>query len=90
MLKQADATRVYGTAAARKRQHSNCRICFEQCPCHAAEMQPESRPTTGVGAIGEPIDIMNVGFTRACLASPYAKRLTESTVYVDGGLNIVA
>ena len=40
--------------------------------------------------IGEPIDIMDVGFTCAYLASPYAKRLTGSTVYVDGGANIVA
>ena len=40
--------------------------------------------------IGEPIDIMGVGFTCAYLASRYAKRLTRSTVYVDGGANIVA
>lgn len=40
--------------------------------------------------IGEPIDIMDVGFTCAYLASSHASRLTGGTVYVDGGLNIVA
>lgn len=40
--------------------------------------------------IGELVDIMDVGNTCAYLASPYAKRLTGSTVYVDGGLNIIA
>lgn len=39
---------------------------------------------------GELIDIMDVGFTCAYLATPYAKRLTGSTVYVDGGADIVA
>lgn len=38
---------------------------------------------------GELVDIMDVGFTCAYLASPYARRLTGSTVYVDGGLNII-
>jgi hypothetical protein len=33
---------------------------------------------------------MGVGFTCAYLATPYAKRLTGSTVYVDGGASIVA
>ena len=40
--------------------------------------------------VGELIDIMDVGFTCAYLATPYAKRLTGSTVYVDAGSNIVA
>ena len=40
--------------------------------------------------VGELIDIMDVGFTCAYLATPYAKRLTGGTVYVDGGANIVA
>src|SRR5574343_1836814 len=35
--------------------------------------------------IGEPVDVMDVGLTCAYLASPYARRLTGSTVYVDGG-----
>jgi len=35
---------------------TGCAICFEQCPCHAIEMQPESLPTTGpLGTIGEPL-----------------------------------
>jgi enoyl-[acyl-carrier protein] reductase I len=40
--------------------------------------------------LGELVDIEDVGNTCAYLASPYAKRLTGSTVYVDGGLNIIA
>ncbi|HAS50565.1 MAG TPA: enoyl-[acyl-carrier-protein] reductase FabI [Gammaproteobacteria bacterium] len=40
--------------------------------------------------IGELVDIMDVGFTCAFLAMPYARRLTGSTVYVDGGVNIMA
>ena len=40
--------------------------------------------------IGELVDIMDVGFTCAYLATPFARRLTGSTVYVDSGMNIVA
>ena len=40
--------------------------------------------------IGELVDIMDVGFTCAYLATPYARRLSGSTVYVDGGVNIMA
>lgn len=40
--------------------------------------------------VGEPIDIMDVGITCAYLAAPYARRLTGDTVYVDGGLHIMA
>lgn len=40
--------------------------------------------------LGELVDIIDVGNTCAYLASPYARRLTGSTVYVDGGLNIIA
>jgi enoyl-[acyl-carrier protein] reductase I len=40
--------------------------------------------------LGETIDVMDVGRTCAFLASPYAKHLTGSTLYVDGGLNIMA
>jgi enoyl-[acyl-carrier protein] reductase I len=40
--------------------------------------------------LGELVDIVDVGHTCAYLASPFAKRLTGSTVYVDGGLNIIA
>ena len=39
--------------------------------------------------IGEPVDIMDVGFTCTYLATPNARRLTGSTVFVDGGANIV-
>lgn len=40
--------------------------------------------------LGEAVDIMDVGFTCAFLATPYARRLTGSTIYVDGGMNIMA
>lgn len=40
--------------------------------------------------IGELVDIMDVGFTCAYLATPFARRITGGTVYVDGGANIVA
>lgn len=40
--------------------------------------------------IGELVDIMDIGFTCAYLATPFARRLTGSTVYVDSGMNIVA
>jgi enoyl-[acyl-carrier protein] reductase I len=40
--------------------------------------------------LGELIDVMDVGFTCAYLATPFAHRLTGGTVYVDGGANIVA
>jgi len=40
--------------------------------------------------IGELADIMDVGFACAYLATPYARRLSGGTVYVDGGVNIMA
>jgi len=40
--------------------------------------------------LGELVDIMDVGFTCAFLATPYARRLSGETVYVDGGVNIMA
>jgi enoyl-[acyl-carrier protein] reductase I len=40
--------------------------------------------------MGELVDIMDVGFTCAYLATPYARRVTGGTVYVDGGVNIMA
>ncbi|SEJ57346.1 enoyl-ACP reductase FabI [Paraburkholderia diazotrophica] len=39
--------------------------------------------------IGELVDIMDVGYTCAFLATPYARRVTGNTVFVDGGVNIV-
>ncbi len=39
--------------------------------------------------IGELVDIDDVGMATAYLATPYARRLTGSTVYVDAGLNIM-
>jgi enoyl-[acyl-carrier protein] reductase I len=40
--------------------------------------------------IGELVDIIDVGFTCAFLATPYARRLSGATLYVDGGVNIMA
>jgi enoyl-[acyl-carrier-protein] reductase (NADH) len=36
------------------------------------------------------LDIMDIGFTCAYPATPYARRLTGETMYVDGGVNIMA
>jgi len=40
--------------------------------------------------VGELVDIMDVGFTCAFLATPYARRLSGETLYVDGGAHIMA
>jgi len=39
--------------------------------------------------LGELVDVMDVGYTCAFLATPLAKRLTGETLYVDGGVNIM-
>ncbi|WPB87303.1 enoyl-ACP reductase FabI [Sediminicoccus rosea] len=53
---------------------------FELLLAEAAERAP----------LGELADIMDVGFACAYLATPYARRVTGGTIYVDGGANIVA
>jgi enoyl-[acyl-carrier protein] reductase I len=35
------------------------------------------------------VDIMDVGFACAYLATPYARRMSGETLYVDGGVNIM-
>jgi enoyl-[acyl-carrier protein] reductase I len=40
--------------------------------------------------VGELVDIDDVGFACAFLATPYARRMTGQTLYVDGGVNIMA
>jgi len=40
--------------------------------------------------VGELVDIMDVGFACAYLATPYARRITGGTVYVDGGVHVMA
>jgi enoyl-[acyl-carrier protein] reductase I len=40
--------------------------------------------------LGELVDIMDVGYTCGFLATPYARRLSGETVYVDGGVHIMA
>jgi len=40
--------------------------------------------------LGELVDIMDVGFACAYLATPYAWRISGETLYVDGGVHIMA
>lgn len=40
--------------------------------------------------VGEAVDIMDVGFACAYLASDYARRMTGDTIYVDAGMSIMA
>jgi enoyl-[acyl-carrier protein] reductase I len=53
---------------------------FEQLLHEAVEKAP----------VGELVDIMDVGHACAYLATPFARRITGGTVYVDGGANIIA
>ena len=53
---------------------------FDRLLAEAAERAP----------LGELADVMDVGFACAYLATPYARRITGGTVYVDGGANIRA
>ena len=39
--------------------------------------------------MGELVDIDDVGYTCAYLATPYARRVTGETLYVDGGVHIM-
>jgi enoyl-[acyl-carrier protein] reductase I len=39
--------------------------------------------------VGELVDIEDVGYACAFLATPYARRMTGQTLYVDGGVNIM-
>jgi enoyl-[acyl-carrier protein] reductase I len=40
--------------------------------------------------LGELVDIMDVGYTCAFLATPFARRMSGETLYVDGGVHIMA
>jgi enoyl-[acyl-carrier protein] reductase I len=51
---------------------------FDQLLADAAQRAP----------LGELVDIMVVGFACAYLATPYARRITGGTSYIDGGANI--
>jgi enoyl-[acyl-carrier protein] reductase I len=53
---------------------------FDRLLAEAAERAP----------LGELVDIMDVGFACAYLATPYARRITGGTIYLDGGANIRA
>jgi enoyl-[acyl-carrier protein] reductase I len=48
------------------------------------------RNAVSASPIGEPVDILDVGFACAYLATPYARRITAETLYVDGGANVMA
>jgi enoyl-[acyl-carrier protein] reductase I len=53
---------------------------FDQLIDQAAQRAP----------VGELVDVMDVGYACGWLATPYARRVTGDTVYVDGGLHIMA
>ena len=40
--------------------------------------------------LGEIVDIMDVGYSCGFLSTPYARRMSGATLYVDGGVNIMA
>jgi enoyl-[acyl-carrier protein] reductase I len=40
--------------------------------------------------LGQLVDIMDVGYSCGFLATPYARRMSGATLYVDGGVNIMA
>lgn len=46
--------------------------------------------TAARAPLGELVDIMDVGFACGYMATPYARRLSGNTVYIDGGANIMA
>lgn len=85
-------------------RYLDCELGPHGIPVHAISPGPlKTRAASGLkdfdlllneaaqrAPLGELVDIMDVGFTCAFLATPYARRLTGSTVYVDGGVNIMA
>jgi len=40
--------------------------------------------------VGEAVDIMDVGYACAYLPTPFARRMSGQTLFVDGGVNIMA
>ncbi|MBL8351296.1 MAG: enoyl-ACP reductase FabI [Burkholderiaceae bacterium] len=46
--------------------------------------------TAARAPLGELVDIMDVGLACGYMATPYARRLSGNTVYIDGGANIMA
>jgi len=40
--------------------------------------------------LGELVDVMDVGYATAFLASGYARRMSGNTIYIDGGAHIMA
>jgi hypothetical protein len=72
--------------------------------CHDAERQPPEAvhridPDSGdagirflqpIGPQGELVDIIDVGYNCAYLATPFAHGITDGAIYVDDGANVVA
>jgi enoyl-[acyl-carrier-protein] reductase (NADH) len=77
-------------------KHAKYQRLIEYCqtlpalPTAVAHPCDQSSLKGAVAPLGELVDIMDVGYTCAFLATPYARRLSGSTLYIDGGLNIVA
>ena len=40
--------------------------------------------------LGELVDVMDVGYACAYLSTRYARRMSGETIYVDGGVHIMA
>jgi len=50
-----------------------------------ADLESATAALSGEWGLGQLIDITDVGYSVAYLATPYARRVTGSTLYVDGG-----
>jgi enoyl-[acyl-carrier-protein] reductase (NADH) len=70
--------------------HHQCIIVarsLESRPSYASR-RSNGRPTRA--PIEELVDIMDVGSACVYLATPFARRITGGTVYVDGGVHLMA
>ena len=82
-LRNGTATLSFVACTPSRRAREDARIRWPEGLRPAARTSGTARP------IGELVDIMDVGVTCAYLATPYARRLTGQTLYVDGGVNIM-
>ena len=62
----------------------------DACRGRPEGLRPAAQRSRTPRPVGELVDIDDVGMATAYLATPYARRMTGSTVYVDAGLNIMA
>jgi enoyl-[acyl-carrier protein] reductase I len=81
-----------------------CELSPQRIRVHAISPGPlKTRAATGLkdfdrllndsvrrAPLGAQVDIMDIGFACAYLATPYARHMTGSTLFVDGGVNIMA